>query len=1195
MKFKNLFKKIGKIPKGYFMVGIVLIIAILTVAIPSLARYKNRATISTNTVWKGEVATSYHGGSGSKDDPYIISTGAELAYFSNMLKTTNYNNTYFILGNDIFLNDGVFQYENNAITYQKKDKTLYLKEYTNELYEDKSMTVKSNETVNIFPSLVNFRGNFDGNSSTIYGLLITDSGAEELGLFTNLTGNVYDLLVRNSLVYGGKITGGIASSSNANKIKNVLYEGAVVGKSDESEKTITLDIPNQEQTNLESNKETEVDLSKLNTNVLGSITSTTLTGVCQSDISTGKIKINDKEVSECNNNSFSIDLGNVEKNKLVIKIDEGSNATNYKLTDLKYVLKYKEGLTAGVVAKANDLNIENSINKGNVVGSSLAGGIVAKGANLNIKNSYNTAEIKGSNVAAGLVGEISYSNADGEVSKCYNTGAVTGLETASLIGTINNNSNQISIKDSFQTTEDYVINKINNSTVNINNSYTVGSNKIRDGVSNGEFTTANIATIKNNISFNKYISQKNYETNSNNIWVLNRTNLPVLFLDNVLDSKATITVGKYTWDSQANDLETYFYKDNLTFTIQEKSTLNPLKEVYYYISNKELTNEEIVNIGDWKLYENITTVDKEGSYVIYVKAIDYNDNVDYINTDILVLDTTKPSAEISYENYKWNSSTSNLANIYVDSNINIKVQATDELSQVASVRYYLADNVLSNSELDNLEDKNWLEYKDLINIKDRKMTIVYVKVVDNANNTTYINSDYLVYGGYEQTNVYLADQDLTAENNISISNKSAISFTYSFKNDNRYQEGYSRNLIVNKLLPAKTKITILDITNNKAYVYKIPNSEDKYGYNDSCQGKDETICSKKATYPFVLFDEVGTTDIKYIDSEATEINDQYKVILDFSSTDIKEKVEYITVKIQILNEKKNVLYTTLSDTLHKFSIVPTPEAGLSISSTYKGDIIYNSDAVFDIPVVSKLNIMDGVLDNSLRNQIMGIAIRVIDSNKNTVERKYLKNLEFIIGDKNYYPSNDGVVRINLENSIHDFNSVIRIITKKDDLKLNNDTYNLEIFSYLAADGLYSKKTSSEKVIIPIVYEKEFDNSRYGFKITANQKNKILSKNKDAVIDFNIQKSGIENPRVYVSLYKKSIQSAYSQNYDLINLGDYSNNSLETVSYNKYLVKNSSFNNELLVSKLKPGGYKFVFELYDGENKVGEVPYKFIIK
>lgn len=1195
MKFRNLLKNISKIPKIYYIVGIVLIVMVLTVTIPSLARYKNRATISTNTVWKGEVATSYHGGNGSKDDPYIISTGAELAYFSSMLKTTDYDNTYFVLGNDIFLNDGIFQYENNVITYQKQDKILYLKEYTNELYEDKAMTIKSNETVNIFSSLVNFRGSFDGNSSTIYGLFVTDSEADELGLFTNLNGNVSDLLVRNSLIYGGKITGGIASNSSANTIKNVLYEGDVVGNRNGSEKSVTLDIPNQEQVNLESNKETEVDLSALNTNVLGSITSTTLTGVCQSDISIGKIKINDIEISECNNNAFSIDLGNLEKNKLVIKTDEGSNATNYKLTDLKYILKYKEGLTAGVVAKANDLNIENSINKGNVEGSSLAGGIVAKGTNLNIKNSYNTAEIKGFNVASGIVGEISYSTVDGEVSKCYNTGIVTGLQTASLIGILNNNYNQIIIKDSFQTTEDYVIDKINNTVININNSYTVGNNKIRDGVSNGEFITADIATIKNNISFNKYISQKNYEANSNNIWVLNKTNLPVLFLDNVLDSKALITVGKYTWNNQANDLETYYYKDNLTFSIEEKSTLNPLKEIYYYISTKELTYEEMVNVSDWKLYENVTTVDKEGSYVIYVKAIDYNDNVDYLNTDILVLDTTKPSAEISYDNYKWNSSTSNLDNVYIDSNIFIRVQATDELSQIASIRYYLAENILSNSELDNLEDKNWLEYKDFINIKDRKMTIVYVKVLDNAKNTTYINSDYLVYGGYEQTKVYLSDQDLTTEENISISNKSAITFTYNFENDNNYQEGYTRNLIVNKLLPEKTKITILDTLNNKAYVYKIPSSEDKYGYNNSCQGKDETICLKKATYPFMLFDEVGTTDIKYSDSETTKINDQYKVTLDFSSTDIKEKLEDITVKIQILNEKKNVLYTTLSSTLHKFSIIPIPEVGLSISSTYKGDIIYNSDSVFDIPVVSKLNIKDGVHDNSTGKEIMGIAIRVIDSNKNTVAREFLKNLEFVIGNKNYYPSNDGVVRINLENNVQDFNSVIRIITKKDDLKLNNDTYKLEISSYLAADGLHSKKISSDKVIIPIVYEKEFKNSLYGFKITTNQKNKILSKNKDTVIDFNIFKSGIENPRVYVSLHKKSIQSAYSQNYDLINLDGYTNNSLEAVSYNKYLIQNDSINIDFLVSKLKPGGYKFVFELYNGENKVGEVPYKFIIK
>ena len=44
--------------------------------------------------------------------------GSELAFFAKQLKTTNYEGEYFILSNDIVLNDGIFSYtkDNGVIT-----------------------------------------------------------------------------------------------------------------------------------------------------------------------------------------------------------------------------------------------------------------------------------------------------------------------------------------------------------------------------------------------------------------------------------------------------------------------------------------------------------------------------------------------------------------------------------------------------------------------------------------------------------------------------------------------------------------------------------------------------------------------------------------------------------------------------------------------------------------------------------------------------------------------------------------------------------------------------------------------------------------------------------------------------------------------------------------------------------------------
>ena len=83
--------KIKEIPKVYLITILIFLIFILTFTYPSLARYKNRARNINTLIWNGEVATSYNSGSGSKSDPFVISTGSELAYLQRKLKETDYD------------------------------------------------------------------------------------------------------------------------------------------------------------------------------------------------------------------------------------------------------------------------------------------------------------------------------------------------------------------------------------------------------------------------------------------------------------------------------------------------------------------------------------------------------------------------------------------------------------------------------------------------------------------------------------------------------------------------------------------------------------------------------------------------------------------------------------------------------------------------------------------------------------------------------------------------------------------------------------------------------------------------------------------------------------------------------------------------------------------------------------------------
>lgn len=138
------------------------------------------------STWSGEVAKSFAGGDGTKDNPYQISNSAELAYFANKINQQSSEPTYeyYKLTDNIGLNYdewtpiGVGDYDNQY-----------------------------------------FYGSFDGNGYTISDLSISNVNSGNIGLFGT---------VKNSEIKGltllGEITG-ITTSSSANI-------GALVGYSE---------------------------------------------------------------------------------------------------------------------------------------------------------------------------------------------------------------------------------------------------------------------------------------------------------------------------------------------------------------------------------------------------------------------------------------------------------------------------------------------------------------------------------------------------------------------------------------------------------------------------------------------------------------------------------------------------------------------------------------------------------------------------------------------------------------------------------------------------------------------------------------------------------------------------------------------------------------------------------------------------
>ena len=109
------------------------------------------------------------------------------------------------------------------------------------------------------------------------------------------------------------------------------------------------------------------------------------------------------------------------------------------------------------------------------------------------------------------------------------------------------------------------------------------------------------------------------------------------------------------------------------------------------------------------------------------------------------------------------------------------------------------------------------------------------------------------------------------------------------------------------------------------------------------------------------------------------------------------------------------------------------------------------------------------------------------------------------------------------------------------------------------------------------------------------------------IPFEIKYTGeIVSPSIKLALYKKSNLNPVNQDYELIDLKDFNEDELELYINSVYNVKNTVidyseeelFNNyELNINteNMEKNGYKFQFQLYDGNKLITTIDKYFIVK
>jgi hypothetical protein len=144
-------------------------------------------------LWDGSTADDFAGGSGIETDPYLISTGAQLAYLADQVNRTDYSGTYFKLTADLDLNGDTYEW--TAIG-----------------------------------KISSFTGNFDGADHVIYRLTI-DHTVSPGGLFGSLDGaQVKNLGLVALDIKGASYVGGVAGFVDGNSsIENSYSTGAVSG------------------------------------------------------------------------------------------------------------------------------------------------------------------------------------------------------------------------------------------------------------------------------------------------------------------------------------------------------------------------------------------------------------------------------------------------------------------------------------------------------------------------------------------------------------------------------------------------------------------------------------------------------------------------------------------------------------------------------------------------------------------------------------------------------------------------------------------------------------------------------------------------------------------------------------------------------------------------------------------------------
>lgn len=493
----------------------------------------------------------------------------------------------------------------------------------------------------------------------------------------------------------------------------------------------------------------------------------------------------------------------------------------------------------------------------------------------------------------------------------------------------------------------------------------------------------------------------------------------------------------------------------------------------------------------------------------------------------------------------------------------------------------------------------------LVPIDDLNYQIRYIDIIISISSRLY-QDDYF------EAAITPGDQfGLFTSTETSITNKSSFSTYFSlyiedFSNTDYYDDyyNYERVLISTNssglpfVLPEGTNITMLDMVTNQFYYY-IVSADD--------------VSNNKYIYHLYDFIYMGSTDKKFQESDTSKlyyhaeqnlIYENYIFQVNFKDTSLNTNIVDNNILMEMRNKDNQTILGVLGiqRDVMRYSVYNNMDSTIGVSATIDSPNYLGNDINLNVTTDFTQNIADSkiIYDTQYFNQKMGIKLTITDINGNVLQNDSLLGIYFTLNGVNYYPRIDGTTRIKIADKVSNVLSKITINTSNN-TTLATGEYTVKIESFGSSDGIYYGLNSSDSTEVKMT----IINSKYGLKVNTDDVSKILdkntgqNKNNENIIKGNLEySSGLANPNITISLYRRKYDTIYSQEYELVNLTDYISNNLDLSEHkNEYVFSDKPTDSMEITlntkNNLTTGTYKIVFKLYDNSEYIGE-DYEYVI-